>query len=137
MNNRGWGINNAFFFIAIVCLAILITMVLYNRNFADLFGGEEARLTYSGIEEKMVHAANSYVNNYYYKSLEDGDSDYVTLKTLENNDLLNRIVDPQNDKIDCEGYVTFTKSRGNTDYDAYVKCANNYKTEGYKDNYGA
>ena len=137
MNNRGWGLNNAFFFIIIVCLSILITMVSYNRNFADLFGGEEESLTYSGIEEKMMHAARSYVNNYYYKALEDGDSDYVTVKSLVDQKILSEPIDPQNKKIICTGYVTFEQDNGNTEFEPYLKCANNYETDGYRAGYDA
>ncbi len=137
MNNRGWGLNNAFFFIAIICLSILITMVLYNRNFADLFGGSEESLTYSGVEDKMMHAARSYVNNYYYKVLEDGDRDYVTVSSLVSQKLLEEVHDPQSKNIICTGYVTFEKQNGNLLLEPYLKCANNYKTTGYESNYDA
>ncbi len=40
MNNRGEvGLKEAFIFVAIMCLCILITMVMYNRNIKQMFEG--------------------------------------------------------------------------------------------------
>lgn len=134
MNNRGFGMNEFFLFIAIMCLSLLVTMVMYNKTINGLFGGSR-EVTYSDIENEMMSSARNYTDNYYYKVLEDGDNDYVTISVLEEEGILDKIMDPKNSKESCTGYVNFYKEDGHTSYVPYLRCGTNYQTNGYKAKY--
>lgn len=138
MNERGGGFNDVFIFLAVICLAILVTMVMYNRTIKDLFGGEETtKMTYNEIEEMLISAGKNYTDNYYYKPLENGDDDYVTVRTLETEGIIQTIVDPEDEGITCTGYVNFSKEDDQTIYEPYLRCGSNYETTGYKEKYDA
>ncbi len=137
MNNGGWGLKSAIFFIIVMCLSILVTMIMYNRTITSLFGADPNSLTYGDIEDELLHAARNYTNNFYYKVLEDGDNDYVTVKSLEQNKIINTIKDPRNKDITCTGYVNFYRQNGQNYYAPYLKCGNNYQTLGYRAEYDA
>lgn len=137
MNNRGMGINDIFIFVAVICLALLVAMVLYNKDFKSLFSGEDTnKMTYNEIEESLINAAKNYTDNYYYKPLESGDDDYVTVRTLETEGIIQTIIDPNDDKITCTGYVHFFKKEKTT-YEPYLRCGSNYETTGYQEKYDA
>lgn len=139
MNNKGEvGLKEAFLFIAIMCLCILITMVMYNRNVKDLFGGSSSsKETYQNTEHEITEAAKNYVDNHYDNQLEIGDSDYVTIKTLISAGLIDEVIDPKNKKTTCTGYVNFYKKGIDITYEPYIKCGLNYHTKGYNANYDA
>ena len=139
MNEQGWGIKDVFIFLAIVCLAILVSMALYRRTFSELFGGYNTNNieseTYYSIEEDLKQTAHTYLNNYYYKILEDGDEGAVSIRDMQNKQLLTVVKDINDDNIDCSGYVYFKKINGITNYKTYLNCGNNYQTEGYQSKY--
>lgn len=138
MNNHGdLGLKEVFLFLSVMCLSILVVMIMYNRNLKDLFGGTSESSTYQEVEEQLINAAKSYTSNYYYKALENGDNDYVTTQTLQENGLIDVIADPKDGDITCTGYVNFYKRSGHTQYDPYIKCGQNYHTKGYNLNYDA
>lgn len=136
MNNKGGGFNDIFIFLAVICLAILVTMVMYNKTIKDLFGGEDTtKMTYNEIEENLIGSAQNYTDNFYYKPLENGDHDYVTIRTLETEGIIQTIIDPEDDKTTCTGYVEFSKEDDHTTYKPYLRCGSDYKTRGYKEKY--
>ncbi len=140
MNNEyGWGLNNVIAFLAVIFLAIIITMMMYNRSIAELFGGKpdktKAEETYQDLEEALKPATRAYLDNFYYKLLDDGESGRVTVKELEEDKILKAIIDVQDNKTRCSGYVEFAKNNGITSYDPYIKCGKNYETDGYTAKY--
>ncbi len=138
MNERGGGINDVFIFLAVICLAVLVTMVMYNKTIKDLFSGDDTtKMTYNEIEESLINSAKNYTDNYYYKPLENGDNDYVTVRTLETEGIIQTIIDPEDDKITCTGYVNFSKEDDQTTYEPYLRCGSNYETTGYEEKYDA
>ena len=137
MNNGGWGLKDVLFFIVILCLSLLVAMILYHKTIGDLFGGSVVATTYDNLEKDIAYAAKDYVNNHYYKTLKNGDSDRVTLKTLQSENLIKKVVDPDDSRIECTGYATFSKENNRTTYRPYLKCGSRYKTAGYKVNYDA
>ena len=87
--------------------------------------------TYKEIETAMITAAQQYQEKIYGETLLEGDKISVTVKSLVNNSYLNKITDPNDEKIECSGYVTFIKENSKINYDAYLKCGDKYTTEGY------
>lgn len=140
MNEEGWGLKEGFGFIAIMCIAILITMTMYNRSIKDLFdstGGiaDKEEETYNDIENELINIAHTYTDNYYYKALEDGDEDIITIRDMQGENLLKSIADIKDENIHCSGYVYFKTADGTTTYKPYLKCGNNYQTDGYTEKY--
>ena len=87
--------------------------------------------TYKEIEDAMINSAKQYQEKIYGGTLLEGDKISVTMKSLINNGYLTKITDPNNEKIECSGYVTFIKENSKINYDAYLKCKDKYTTEGY------
>ncbi len=137
MNQGGWGLRDAMGFIAVLMVAVLITMVMYNRSLKDLFNGSGTAdrvivNSYSELEEKMISSTQNYVDNYYYKALENGDNDIVTVQELQDNEILKQLQDVKDENLLCSGYVEFAKTAGRTSYKPYLKCGDNYQTTGYQ-----
>lgn len=139
MNNQGgWGFKNVFAIIAVLAAAILIAMITYNRSFSELFGAidEDAdNITYQTLENRLIRAAKTYTDNYYYKPLEEGDEDYVSVNTLIDNGVMNELEDVEDKNTTCTGYVHFYKEEGTATYEPYLKCGDNYKTPNYSSAY--
>ncbi len=131
MNQNGWGIREVMMFVCALSLALLVTMVMYNRTFNQLFGGGSSNESYSSLEGELKDAGRTYTDNFYYKVLESGDDDYVTVDELIDKDIIKPLKDPNNGRISCRGYVHFYKKEGVTTYDSYLKCGDAYKTKGY------
>jgi len=139
MNNIGaLSIRQVFLFIAIMCLCILVTMIMYNKTVKDIFGGTEMNgLTYKDTEEKVTKAAQDYVFNNRKNDLKNGDRDYVTIETLQNEGILDIVIDPKDNNVTCTGYVSLKMQNNEITYDPYIKCGPNYHTKGYNANYDA
>lgn len=131
MNNYGYGIREFLGFLTCILIALFIAMIMYNKNFGELFDGSVSSDSYKDIEDDLITVAITYTDNYYYKVLENGDSDYVTIKTLKDEKIISRVTDLKNHKLECSGYIHFYKQEGKTIYDPYIKCGDNYQTEGY------
>ncbi len=140
MNQNGWGLRDMLVFLGVICIAILITMFLYNRTFKELFdttGGitDIENETYADMETELERTAHAYTDNYYGKILEDGDEDNITLRQMQEENLITVVKDIEDDKIICSGYVHFKTANGKTRYDSYIKCGDNYQTPGYREKY--
>ena len=105
-------------------------VIIYQKNFSDLFSSQKVNNSYSDIERELIKVTHNYTDNYYYKVLENGDSDYITVKGLQEEGLITNVVDIK--KIHCSGYIHFYKEEGITHYDPYIKCGDNYTTKGYQ-----
>lgn len=131
MNNYGYSYKEYLGFLVGILIALFITMVMYNRTFGQLFDSSISSDSYQSIENDLIEVAHNYTDNYYYKILENGDSDYVTIKTLKDEKIIKKVTDLQNRKVECSGYVYFYKEKGTTFYKPYIKCGDNYQTAGY------
>ena len=140
MNQNGWGLKDAVWFIVIVCLAIFVSMVTYHRTFKGLFDNKNSvtdinHETYADVERDLENTAHTYTDNYYYKVLEDGDEGIVTLRDLQGENLIKVVRDIEDDSIICSGYINFVKEEGVTTYTTYLKCGDNYETKGYQEKF--
>lgn len=155
MDNKGWGLSEMLFCLCILAIAFSVAIVMINRNINDFnenIGGnnkeENEKLpnkddnkeeqpvikeykTYTEIENAMINSAKQYQEKNYGETLLEGDKISVTVKSLVNNNYLTKITDPNNETIECSGYVTFIKENNKIEYNAYLKCKDKYVTEGY------
>ncbi|MBR2833355.1 MAG: hypothetical protein IKE75_02870 [Bacilli bacterium] len=137
MNNKGFGIRDVMVFLAIICLCILMSMIIFRRTFTELFDSSHNKVdeTYVSIEKDLERICKTYTDNYYGKILEDGDSGVVTIRDMQGESLLTVVRDITDDNVICSGYVTFEKVNGTTNYKTYLRCGENYETGGYQSKY--
>lgn len=140
MNEEGWGLKDVLIFLAIISVALLVSMVIYRKTFTEIFDNRKSANsfsseTYADIETNLERIARTYTDNYYYKALENGDEGVVTIRDMQAENLLTEVKDIENDKTNCTGYVRFRKEASVTNYTAYLNCGDNYQTEGYQSKY--
>ena len=135
MNNYGFGLREFLGFLTCILIALFIAMVMYHKNFGELFDSSVSSQSYQDIEKDLANVAIIYTDNYYYKVLENGDSDYVTIKTLKEEKIITKVTDLKDHKLECSGYIHFYKENSKTIYDPYIKCGDNYQTAGYNKDY--
>lgn len=134
MNEYGFGIKESMIFIITIFVCMFVVTFIYNRTFVEIFSGEKAK-SYGEIENRLVHAGKVYTDNFYYKVLENGDNGYVPLYVLKDDDIVNDIYDIRDSSVLCNGYVSFSRKDDKTSYKSYIRCGDNYKTNGYNKRY--
>ncbi len=145
LNEHGWGLGTLIAFIFVFLLAILLISVnAYkmgltdgnisnvpitnpndNKDFTN--STNKDNITYLELENKLVVAGSSY-KQLYYNDLVVGDSVYVTDKQLSSVGFIDNLVI---NNIQCKGYVQIKNNGESFSYTPYLKCGDNYKTEGY------
>lgn len=81
--------------------------------------------------DNMVSASKRYIADHYRDEYENADHLKLSTKTLINNDYMHRIVDPYNKSLECVGYIAIEYVNNELIYEPYLKCGNNYETEGF------
>lgn len=134
--SNDWGLKECLFFILAIAFALFVAVFLYNQSIGDLFSNDNKSVDeYKQTEEDLVSVAKIYVENYYYKVLEPGDEDHITVRGLQEEGLITEVVDAKKEHIKCSGYVIFKNKEGITYYDPYIKCKDSYQTKGYNEKY--
>lgn len=129
LNNKGYGLKEIMFFLCVMFVAILVTMFVYNKNFKNLFEGEnlsDKDYNYQNVEEELESSAKEYYSKTF--SAEEASSIpmmIVTSKTLKEKNYLSSFDE------NCTGYV-IVKNEKKVSYEPYIKC-DNYKTDGYSE----
>ena len=160
LNNRGWGLQAMLAAVLVLMIALVIVAVLVNKTFGELTGnlpatennkeninnGKEninnnkdnvnnnSYKSYDEIENDIIIAAKKYQKEYYSDIL-DGEKISVTLKNLQEEKLISKIVDIKDNNLICSGYAIFINDDNNIMYSAYIKCGDNYETIGYQEFY--
>lgn len=149
LNNRGWGIQAMMVMTLILMLCLILVAAMIQRNFGTIFKNDptttdkgnagsgtkpDKKQTYSDLEEQVVTASKEYQKTNYNDML-DGERITVTLKMLNSKGLLSNVYDIKDNKIECSGYGLFYKKNDNITYQAYLKCGENYTTDGYNEIY--
>lgn len=144
LNNKGWGLFVFLGFVLVFVAFLLIAGVnAYklglseddptiqfgpnnNSNTENKNNKEEkvpGREKYEDLEEKIIESSANY-RRAYYSNLLNGDSVYVTFKTLIDYNYLSN-------SGDCSGYVKIYHSSGDDyQYTVYFKCPD-YVSGGY------
>lgn|SRR5574344_531087 len=139
MNNGGWGLKDMLLMVAVLAIALFISVTIYDKTFGEGGVGEyvidnlssdtitssknnyTSNISYSDIEANMVKASKNYITDNDIILLED-DTLVISLDKLVNNNYMDKVTIDNNK---CSGYVVI-----NNTYSAYLKCSN-YKTLGY------
>ena len=139
MNNEGFGLQELLVFIGIF-LFMLVAITIYgnaklgNDSFyekpdvkvqeEDINKIEPTTIEipkeYISIENKLKNAAKQY-------SFDKSQNTIITLKELQNNNLIGKLVDPNDKTVLCDGYVIYS----NNNYKSYINCSGMYITESY------
>ena len=151
MNNKGWGLSTLIGFLAIFGVFLLISSILYNKNFSDINDIDEEETeekTKTEVEEAVQEEEESSKENITYDDyqkletvLKDSAEKYIknkkisseyktiiTYNDIKGENLINEFVDPKT-KESCNGYVI----NDNNDLKPYIRCTGNYQTENYNE----
>lgn len=158
LDNRGWGLQELIFGIAILFFSLALVSILISNSFSQIMpthngveqGGQnnyqeqgnttggnqdvEASSHYTSyfqIEQAMVQATKQYCLKIYGDTLLEGDKISVTMKSLIRDSYLQEIHDIKDSSVLCSGYVTFIKEADQVIYTPYLKCGKRYTTKGY------
>ncbi len=151
MNNEGWGLKIMLLFVAILCIALMISIYLIQKNFSFLLAEDPfkntntnnninenvtVKKTYSGIEKELIAGAKKYIKEVYNDSADEADFLKIKISSMQKKGLLGTINDIKDKNIVCSGYVACRKEEDNSiSYEPYLKCGNKYTTKGYIDRY--
>jgi len=135
MNQNGWGLKDFILLVAIMFIALIITMFVYQKDIKTLFSGsvEENKKTYHDLELELKVAAQKYQNVNYQGNIESTETIVLPYKLLKENKYIDKITDIKNSS-ECDGYVKFIRHQAQIDYEPYIKCSN-YKTKGFNQTY--
>lgn len=134
MNNQGWGLRIMLFFCAVFILIIVMVSAALDKSFNDIAPKKEKVDTnpFYTLEVRMVNATKNYIQD-NYNDVNDIALE-VSLPDLTQKNYIEKIKDPYT-KIECNGYVIFTKKNSNISYEPYLKCGSDYMTSGYEMKY--
>lgn len=142
MNNKGFGLQELLVFIGIF-LFILVAITIYgnaklgNDSFyeePDVKVEEESTINdtkpteieipkeYVSLENKLKAAAKKY-------SFNRTENVIITLKELQDSNLIGNLADPNDNSILCNGYVVYNTTEDK--YMPYINCNGMYATESY------
>lgn len=139
MNENGWGFKDFILILAIIFIALLITVAIYQINFnkkdatkpIDPEEEENVKETYDEMELRLKIAAERYQNNNYQGILESKETWVLSYNLLKKEGYLKKnLYDNHDSSSECSGYVVFAKSGSNISYTPFLKCKN-YVTDGY------
>lgn len=104
-------------------LIIVLLIVLFSCS-----NKKDKLNSYSAIENKMVEAAKEYYNNRKDKlpTLE-GNTEKVTISTLIEAELMDKVYDPNNKSNACSGYVEVSKVESEYAYIPILTCEGSYE----------
>lgn len=142
--NKGFGLNELIIFLVLFVIILIATSIALSKTF-DKMSTQEPQVKndepienkiivsdktndiYSQIKTKMENATKIYLDE--NKNLKKEQA-IIRLSTLINKKYMEQIIDPENDKKLCDGYVIYN---GNEDYDTYLKCSD-YESKNYNIN---
>ncbi len=136
MNNKGFGLQEVLVFIGVSMFILVVIAIYINREFKninnnniqnieqDITGYQPSMIKapkeYQDIENRMKEAAIKYNNS-------EDENTVISLKQLQNSNLIGKIYDPNDNSILCDGYVTYQSI--DKSYTPYVYCKGMYTTE--------
>ena len=141
MNENGWGFKDFILILAIIFLALLVTVIIYQDSFNKKDATkpiepekEDTKSSYESYDEmeiKLKKAAERYQNNNYQGTLESKETWILSYDLLREEGYLKKaLYDIQDKSSECSGYVVFSKRASNISYAPYINCKN-YTTAGY------
>lgn len=159
MNNKGFGVTGIFIFAIFAILAIWVFYSFVSnvasefmpknhvKNYKNEYTSyanvkttsnritpKEAKVneisnqTYDEMETLCIDSAEKYINR-YYPNINRKDRIYINISKLNSYGYLPLLKDAKSGEY-CTGYVVAEKSI-NIEYNAYIKCGDNYMSNGY------
>ena len=116
--------ENFYFVLGGFVIFIIVIVLIVS---CSLGGGETS---YEKLENKLVNAAKEYYeeNNKKLPKVEN-ETVSITLSFLIQNDYIKEIKDPKDKKRLCTGEVEVTKRNNKYNYQGFLDCGKNYRTE--------
>ncbi|MDD2377375.1 MAG: hypothetical protein PHD10_01120 [Bacilli bacterium] len=146
MNNQGWGLRVMLAFVALLCIALFISIILIQKNFSFLFKEDPfkelkpnninenvtVKKTYPGLEREMVVGAKKYIKKVYNNNADEADFLKIKVSSMQKEKVLGKLNDINDSSVECSGYVACNQDdKGDLEYKAYLKCGKEYTTKGY------
>lgn len=152
LNNRGWGLGSIIAGIGVFAIALLIVVILvhngvkelepnYDKNsdldneYNENNNSHNQQYDYRALENKIVVAAKEYANQKYSDDFDEDTLVTVTVKKLQKENLLDSIYDLKDKRKNCSGYVSFSKKNSKFNFQPFLKCNQNYETDGYEERF--
>ena len=135
MNEKGFGIKEFIILLAVMFVSIIVIMTLYQSIFQNTETIEEQpeTVTYEDLEHRLEKAAERYQNDTYSGNTNEKEVWALSYSMLKEEKYIDELIDP-NDKQECTGYVEFIQDGAKISYKPYLKCGDNYQTDGYNGN---
>lgn len=141
MNQKGWGFKDFIIILGVIFFTVIITFLIYKVSFnksgrvtKSVETVEKKKLydTYDELEYQLKRAAERYQNDNYQGVMESEETWILSYSLLYKEGYLkHKLYDIEDASIECDGYVRFLKKGASISYTPYIKCGNNYSTEGY------
>lgn len=138
MNNRGFGITEVLLFIGISMFTLIIITIYINNNLTsnDNILKEETSSTIETLKptemkipEEYLKLENKLKNSAKKYKINKNQNIIISLYQLKKDGLISKLIDPNDNKISCNGYVIYnSKSK---EYTPYVNCNGMYSTNNY------
>ena len=150
MKKEGWSIKKLLILLVIIFIIFIIFSLIFKSiksTFRKSKKSEEKEIeqtekvdrvtyTYTDLENRIKLAAERYQNDNYQGTLESTETIILKYQILkENGYISSKLIDPNDSSEECNGYVKFIKQEAKISYIPYIKCSDNYKTEGYYSSY--
>lgn len=139
MNQKGFGIKEFIIVISVIFIAMIVIMSLYQSMVSEEKETieepkKEEKITYQDLEQELKKAAERYQNDTYSGNSLDTEVWSLSYSMLKEEKYLDKLIDPNDKKIECTGYVEFIQDKAKISYKPFLKCGSNYETEGYDSN---
>ena len=143
MNQKGFGLKEFVIIIAVIFICIIIIMSLYqslvNKNHIEQSetqteSKETEKVTYQDLENKLEKGAERYQNDTYQGNTQNTEIWTLSYSMLKKEKYIDKLIDPNDKNTECTGYVEFVQDGAKISYTPFLKCDNNYQTQGYDEN---
>ena len=147
MNNKGFGLQEVLVFIGISMFFLVVISLYWNQQFGskklyDIEPTEEVEEkqqiedikpveieipnNYKELENKLKESSKKY-------SFDKTESTIISLKKLQEDNLIDNLTDPFDNSISCDGYVVYTSE--NEVYTPYISCNGMYTTDSFNSDF--
>lgn len=145
MKQGGWSFKEFLFILSVIFIALILLVFTIKSTVASISQTNKKTKveskqtettstdTYYNLEKRIKIAAQRYQNDNYQSTLESTEKWILKYKMLKKEGYIKeKMIDPKDKSIECNGYVIFEKNGAKINYTPYIKCGKNYITEGYE-----
>ena len=135
MNQKGFGLKEFVIIFAVGFICILVISSIYQSIIpgAEMQSEpEKEKITYKDLEQELKQAAERYQNDTYSGNSSETAVWELSYSMLRKEKYLDKLIDPNDKNTECTGYVEFIQDGAKISYKPFLKCGNNYQTDGYE-----